>query len=102
MCGKLEVAEDDPNAVINPRVLFEVLSEGSEAYDRGAKAAHYRRIPSLAEYVLVAQNEPRIEVYFRNERGHFELVEARAGEEVAVASLGITLSVDALYADPLG
>jgi len=101
VCGKLEVDVEDPNAVVNPVLLVEVLSESSEAYDRGAKAAHYRRIPSLQEYVLVSQLEPAIEVFRRNERGNFELIDARKGERVELASLGVTLDVDAIYADPL-
>ncbi len=100
-CGKLETAPDDPHALINPVVLVEVLSESTEAYDRGAKAAHYRRINSLAEYVLVSQSEPLIEVHRRNERGHFELIEARAGEHAELASLGVRISVDAVYENPL-
>ncbi len=74
-----------------------MLSDTTEAYDRGAKASHYRRIDSLSEYVLASQSEPLIEVHRRNERGHFELVEARAGELAELASLG----VDAVYEDPL-
>lgn len=101
VCGKLETDSEDPNAVINPVVLIEVLSESSEGYDRGAKAAHYRRIPSLREYVLVSQLEPAIEVFRRNERGNFELIEARKGEQIELASLGATLDVDPIYADPL-
>jgi Uma2 family endonuclease len=90
--------------VLNPRLIIEVLSDSTEAYDRGAKAAHYRRIPSLREYVLVAQGEPLIEVYRRNERDNWELfVEARRGERAELTSCGepITLDVDAIYRDPL-
>jgi len=67
-------------------------------------AAHYRRIVSLREYVLVAQGEPLIEVYRRNERGNWELfVEARRGEKAELTSCGapILLDVDAIYRDPL-
>jgi len=104
VCHNLEVDDDDPQGVLNPRLIVEVLSDSTEAYDRGAKAAHYRRIPSLREYVLVAQGEPLIEVYRRNERGNWELfVEARRGENVELTSCGapITLAVDAIYRDPL-
>ena len=82
----------------------EPLSDSTEAYDRGAKAAHYRRIPSLREYILVSQREPLIEVYRRNERGNWELfVEARHGDHAELTSCGapITLDVDAIYRDPL-
>lgn len=47
VCGKREMSERDENAVTNPAVLVEVLSEGTEAADRGEKFAHYRRLSSL-------------------------------------------------------
>lgn len=101
VCGRLETAADDPNAALNPTLLVEVLSESTEAYDRGAKAAHYRRIPSLKEYVLVAQDEPRIEVYRRNDRGGWELYEARSGSQLRLESVGVELDVGAVYENPL-
>lgn len=104
VCQKIEVDDDDPHGVLNPRLIVEVLSDSTEGYDRGAKAAHYRRIASLREYVLVAQGEPLIEVYRRNERGNWELfVEARRGERAELTSCGepIMLEVDAIYRDPL-
>jgi Uma2 family endonuclease len=104
VCHKIEVDDDDPHGVLNPSLIVEVLSDSTEAYDRGAKAAHYRRIASLREYVLVSQGEPLIEVYRRNERRKWELfVEARRGELAELASCGepIVLDVDAIYRDPL-
>jgi Uma2 family endonuclease len=101
VCGQLETASDDPDAILNPVVLVEVLSDSTEGYDRGAKAAHYRRIPSLREYVLVSQGEPRVEVHRRSENGRWELLEARPGESIELASLGIRLDVAAVYRNPL-
>jgi Uma2 family endonuclease len=102
VCGKLETAPDDPNAVINPTLLVEVLSDPSEAYDRGEKFAHYRRIPSLREYVLVSQRKRQIEVWRKNERGRWELgQEAGAGEDAELASIHCSLPVNEVYADPL-
>lgn len=104
ICTQIEVEPDDEHGVLNPTLIVEVLSDATEAYDRGAKAAHYRRIPSLREYVLVAQREPLIEVYRKNERGNWELVvEARRGERVELTSCGasIELDVDEIYRDPL-
>lgn len=102
VCGHLVTAPEDPDAITNPTVLVEVLSDTTEAYDRGAKAAHYRRIPSLREYVLVSQGELLVEVYRRAESGRWELLEARAGDAVELASLGVRLDVTSLYANPLG
>jgi Uma2 family endonuclease len=101
VCGKLETDPQDPNAVVNPIVLVEVLSDSTEGYDRGEKFAHYRRIPSLREFVLVWQREPRIEVHRRNEAGRWELYEAGAGETIELASVGCRLSVDDVFRDPL-
>lgn len=101
VCGRIETAADDPEAITNPIVLVEVLSDSTEAYDRGAKFAHYRLVSSLREYVLVSQSEPRIEVYRRLQGGRWELLEARAGESIALESVGIRLDIDAVYADPL-
>jgi Uma2 family endonuclease len=101
VCGQLATAADDPDAAVNPVVLVEVLSESTEGYDRGAKAAHYRRIPSLREYVLVSQSEPRIEVHRRADSGRWELLEARPGESIELASLGVRLDVAAIYENPL-
>jgi len=85
----------------NPAILVEVLSEGTEAYDRGSKAAHYRRIPSLLAYVFVSQAEPRIEEYRRADAGGWLLSEARGGESAAIEPLGIRLDVNAVYVNPL-
>lgn len=101
VCGHLETAADDPQAITNPLVIVEVLSESTEAYDRGAKAAHYRRLPSLREYVLVSQSEPRVEVQRLNEQGIWELHFAGPGQAVELRSLGLSISVDRLYANPL-
>jgi Uma2 family endonuclease len=49
------------DALVNPTVLIEVLSDATEGYDRGVKFAHYRMIPSFVDYVLVSQREHRVE-----------------------------------------
>ena len=101
VCGQLETSPDDKDAITNPILLVEILSDSTEAYDRGAKAAHYRRISSLREYVLVSQSEPRIEVQRRSQGGRWELLEARPGETIELVSLGVRLDVAAVYANPL-
>lgn len=100
VCGEIQTAPEDASALVNPLVLVEVLSDTTEAYDRGAKAAHYRRIPSLQAYVLVSQGEPLIEVYRRREN-RWELLEARPGESLDLDLLGITIDIHAIYENPL-
>lgn len=101
VCGRLETSPDDRDGAINPVLIVEVLSDSTESYDRGAKFAHYRHLASLREYVLVSQSEPRIEVYRRNEHGRFELFEAVAGETFELTTIGATIGVDEIYANPL-
>ena len=61
--------EDDVcDTLLNPIVVVEVLSSSTETYDRGEKFAHYRQLTSLQEYVLVAQDQIRVEHYRRQER----------------------------------
>lgn len=102
VCGQLERDPDSHTAVTNPTVLVEVLPDSTEAYDRGEKFAHYRRIPSLREYVIVGQSKPLIEVHCKNEAGLWVLVaEAGAGEQATLESIGCVLNVDEVYLDPL-
>lgn len=101
VCGGVETAPEDPDAITNPVAVAEVLSDATEAYDRGAKAAHYRRLPSLQEYILVSQAEPLVEVYRRTEAGRWELLEGRLGDLIELRSLGVQLDVAAVYANPL-
>jgi Uma2 family endonuclease len=100
VCGPAEAPDEDPEAVTNPTVLVEVLSDGTEASDPGEKFAHYRQLASLREYVLVAQKERRIEVFRRQDDGRWTLEEAGAGRSVSLAALGIELAVNDVYADP--
>ena len=95
-CGERETDPADRNALANPAVLVEVLSDGTEAYDRGEKFAHYRQIPSLRDFVLVSQHEPRIEVYSR-EGDHWVLRVAEAGQRAPLTALTGALSVDRVY-----
>jgi Uma2 family endonuclease len=76
ICGPLEFARGTTDTVINPSLLVEVLSEATEAYDRGKKFEHYRQIATLREYLLVSQREPRIEHFLRQEQEGWLLTEA--------------------------
>jgi Uma2 family endonuclease len=85
--------------LLNPRVLIEVLSETTEAYDRGLKFERYREIESFEEYVLIAQDRPSVEVYRRQPSGLWTLqpylgVEASAG----IFAAGIELPLAEIYA----
>jgi len=65
VCGEVLLEDDHFDTLLNPTVIVEVLSESTEAYDRGEKFAHYRRLDTLREYVLVAQDKIRVEHFLR-------------------------------------
>ena len=69
VCGEPEFADGKFDTLLNPVVLIEVLSDSTEAYDRGDKFQHYRQIASLQHYLLISQNQARIESYTRKTDG---------------------------------
>lgn len=97
VCGEPSRDEEDPNAVTNPMVIVEVLSDSTERWDRVGKFRHYRALQSLRDYVLVSQHDRHIEVYSRDAAGRWVMSEAGEGESVAVASLGGVIDVDRVY-----
>jgi Uma2 family endonuclease len=101
VCGDPHFDGRRPPALLNPTVLFEVLSESTEAYDRGARLLHYRQIPSLREYVLIAQDQPEICVYRCGEAVERWEIEIYLGADRALAleSLGIEIPLVEIYRD---
>ncbi len=65
LCGPATNDPVDPNTLTNPTAIIEVLSPSSEQYDRGAKFRNYQQIPSLVEYILVAQDKTVCERFVR-------------------------------------
>ena len=100
VCGEPRLLDDETDTLLNPTLLVEVLSDSTEAYDRGKKFEHYRQIPSLQEYLLVSQKEPRIEQFIRQESGFWLLREA-AGLEATLElpSLKIPLALAEVFAN---
>ncbi|MEM9353319.1 MAG: Uma2 family endonuclease [Planctomycetota bacterium] len=98
-CEKPEFEDDVLDTLLNPTVLIEVLSESTESYDRGRKSGHYRQLASLQEYLIVSQNEPRVEHYARQGGDHWLLSDAAGPEgRIELASLGATIRLADVYA----
>jgi Uma2 family endonuclease len=98
VCGAVESGPDDPQSIVNPIVIVEVLSESTESYDRGEKSRHYRGMTSLRELVFISQSRRLVEVLRRNATGRFELFEWVDGE-VELQSIAVHVPVSALYLD---
>jgi Uma2 family endonuclease len=95
-CGAIQGDASDPRrAATNPTVIFEVLSESTEAYDRGEKFESYKSIPSLEAYVLVHQNDRKVEIFSRREGWNCHI--ASAGQSLEVSAIDVSISIDELY-----
>ncbi len=97
VCGK-EQYDDDDN-LINPTLIVEVLSESTEAHDRGKKFEQYRRISSLKEFLLIAQDRCQVEQYFKQENGIWGLLSETSELQSAIKlpSLDCELAVAEIY-----
>jgi Uma2 family endonuclease len=96
VCGALQTEPGTSDVLANPRVVVEVLSRSTEAYDRGEKWEAYQRLSSLTDYLLVAQTSVRIEHYLREADGSWRYRVLSAGGAMTLTN-GATLSIDAIY-----
>ncbi len=99
-CEKPQFEDDVYYSLTNPQVIIEVLSTSTETYDRGRKFGHYRTLPSLQEYLLVAQDHVSVERFVRQADDDTWTLTAVTDPNgsVALASLDATVAVSAIYA----
>ena len=94
---KFDDAEND--TLLNPVVVVEVLSESTEAYDRGKKFEQYQHIESLTEYLLVAQEPFRIELYVRQGDREWKYSEYHTAEDIIqISAIGCEIALKDIYA----
>lgn len=98
VCGPREFYAGRTSVILNPLVIVEVLSPGTQDADRGEKWAEYQTVPSLQDYVLVAQDKSEVWLYSRDGDGwRFQAVRGLdAG--VVLPSVSVTLRLSDLYA----
>ncbi len=96
-CGEIAFEDAELDTLLNPVVIVEVLSPTTEAADRGEKFAHYRRLASLQEYLLVAQDVPRIEQFVRQGDGWLLSDSSGLGASVRLASIDGALPLREVY-----
>ncbi len=98
VCGEPQFRDEQEDVLPNPTVIVEVLSNTTEARDRGEKLPHYVHIPSLHDVLLVSQHEPRIEHYERQPEGRWlwDVVEGRQAKLV-IPSIGCTIPLSEVY-----
>jgi Uma2 family endonuclease len=83
-CGEPLFHDQHGDVLLNPAVIFEVLSPSTEAYDRGEKFARYRALETLTDYVLVAQDRPRVEHFSRQPDGSWSQTELSGADATLV------------------
>jgi Uma2 family endonuclease len=98
VCDPPQFEDQVMDTLLNPRVIVEVLSDSTEKYDRGFKFANYRQLPSLQEYVLVAQDRPLVERYVRQDDATWVLtVFSDLAQPFAFASVGVQIPLADVY-----
>jgi Uma2 family endonuclease len=96
--GKPVLADERQDVLLNPAVIFEILSPSTEKYDRGVKFQHYRTIDSLKDYILVGQDAIRVEHYTRGDDNTWTLHDnQRLEEELKIASIAVSLPLSRIY-----
>jgi Uma2 family endonuclease len=99
--GEPEFNGDRTDEILNPRLIVEVLSPSTEAYDRGEKFRKYRSLPSFCEYLLVSQVEPYIEQYHNinrdsNDRWQWQVYD-RLDRSIVLHSLNVEVPLTEIY-----
>src|SRR5256714_13232041 len=99
LCGDAQFEEiGGVDALVNPQLIVEVLSPSTEAYDRGDKFTHYKSIPTLSEYLLVAQHRPHVTHLYKQADGTWIYAEANdLAATLELASLDCDLPLNEIY-----
>ncbi len=99
VCGKPRLEDEHLDVLLNPTLIVEVLSPSTEHYDRVKKFEHYRKLDSFAEYLLVAQDRPRVEQYVKQPDGKWLYADAYHLEDVIeLTSIECKLALQDVYA----
>ena len=97
-CGEEMFADRENDVLLNPLVVIEVLSDSTEAYDRGKKFENYQSVESLKEYLLVAQNSHRVEQFVRQSGKNWIYSESHEpGEIIRIQSIKCELQLEDIY-----
>lgn len=98
VCSEPQFEDGYFDTLLNPTLVVEVLSKSTESYNRLAKSAYYRTIESLVEYLLVAQEEYRVEQYLKQTDGRWLLSDVRSLDSaIDLGSIGCSLALRDVY-----
>ncbi len=98
VCGDPQLESDHGDVLLNPVVLVEVLSDSTEAYDRGKKFEHYRTILSLQHYVLISQDRHSIDSFSRSSDDRWELSSCQSPDgQIGLKAIDCQLEIAEVY-----
>lgn len=99
VCDENDRTVDDNDLILlNPSLIIEVLSKGTEGDDRGRKFRAYWRIPSLKEYILIDSRSMRVDIFRRNGQKEWTMLSfTQAGDVIPFSTLSAELSIDKIY-----
>jgi Uma2 family endonuclease len=98
LCGEARFDDEQKDTLLNPTLIIEVLSKSTEAYDRGEKFKHYRKVDSLSEYLLISQERHQVDHYVRQPDNHWLLSEAsNLDDTVNLPSINCVLALNEIY-----
>ncbi len=98
VCGQPQFEDEQEDTLLNPTVVIEVLSPSTEAFDRGEKFAAYQRVPTLREYLLVAQDRTHVEHFIRQPGGEWQRSEyTDLTQKLHLPSVGTDVPVELIY-----
>jgi Uma2 family endonuclease len=98
VCDERQMEDGRNDTLLNPKVLIEVLSPSTESHDRGWKFRNYQLIPSFEEFVLVSQDEPRVERFLRQgDVGWLMTHVSGLDQTVRIESIGCELPLAEIY-----
>jgi Uma2 family endonuclease len=95
--GETQFADEERDVILNPVLIVEVLSESTEAFDRGKKFSSYQQIESLQEYLLAAQDEFVVEHYLRQENGWLYTKASELDASLALPALNCRIALSDVY-----
>ena len=101
LCGKAEIEKiGGIDMLVNPQLIVEVLSDSTEAFDRGDKFSYYKSIESFTEYLLVAQHRPHVSHFVKHGDGFWMNLEYNdPADKIELKSVPCKLSLKAIYRD---
>ena len=99
VCGELKFHDEHHHVILNPTVIIEVSSPFTETFDRGEKWNRYQTwLPTLKDYLMVAQTRPQIEHYERQDNGRWQYTSVTDLEgTVDIASINCALKLADVY-----